>query len=417
MSSYRTKFVRAAALVLAAALSSFPTPLRADGTPSVDELLAKARAAVGGSAATTGEREVWDIVDGPFHGTAVTLRRGKDRITTETFGSIVFAAGTLNGRGWYQNENGYTIVARGELTDDPGTTIVSQTVSRVSRPGDYDALHTIYANGNESWRYYDPQTFLLMRAERTYAGKRSFAAYEDYRADATGTMRARHVVRGSEGRADREETMRSDVVAPFGDTELAIPPNRRTLVEFPAGARSVRLPARIAGNGEIVVRVDVAGRGLDMLLDSGSSEILLDSAIARDLGLAPARRSGFSLAGTQAEAVVVPAMKVGALTLHDVVVHSGPVVYDQSPDVKVVGLLGFDFIAGTALKIDYPDRRVRPYAASCGVSGVLARDSALLRANCARRRITNAALTSAWVENPHATQTKRLLRRLFAQTC
>jgi hypothetical protein len=40
-------------------------------------------------------------------------------------------------------------------------------------------------------------------------------------------------------------------------------------------------------------------------------------------------------------------------------------------------------------------RCVRPYAASCGASGVLARDSSLMRANCARRLISSAAFTSA----------------------
>jgi hypothetical protein len=38
-------------------------------------------------------------------------------------------------------------------------------------------------------------------------------------------------------------------------------------------------------------------------------------------------------------------------------------------------------------------------------------------ANCARRLISNAAFTSASRANPHATQTKRLLRRLSAAMC
>jgi prolyl oligopeptidase len=40
-------------------------------------------------------------------------------------------------------------------------------------------------------------------------------------------------------------------------------------------------------------------------------------------------------------------------------------------------------------------RWVCPHAASCGTSGVLARDSPLVRANCARRLISSAAFTSA----------------------
>ena len=41
----------------------------------------------------------------------------------------------------------------------------------------------------------------------------------------------------------------------------------------------------------------------------------------------------------------------------------------------------------------------------------------LLSANCARRRITSAALTSACRVNPHATHPKRLLRRLSRAMC
>src|SRR5579862_8001594 len=51
------------------------------------------------------------------------------------------------------------------------------------------------------------------------------------------------------------------------------------------------------------------------------------------------------------------------------------------------------------------------------MSEVLARDGTLLGANCARRRISSAAATSAWHSQPHETQQNRLLRRLSAETC
>jgi hypothetical protein len=62
-------------------------------------------------------------------------------------------------------------------------------------------------------------------------------------------------------------------------------------------------------------------------------------------------------------------------------------------------------------------RSACPHAASCDVSRFLARGSTLMRCNSARRRISSAAATSAWQVQPHATQRKRLLRRLFASTC
>jgi hypothetical protein len=56
--------------------------------------------------------------------------------------------------------------------------------------------------------------------------------------------------------------------------------------------------------------------------------------------------------------VVVPEMAVGDLHMHDVAVSTLPSLPEQFDDVKVVGLLGFDFIAELVLRLDYEHGRV-----------------------------------------------------------
>ena len=127
---------------------------------------------------------------------------------------------------------------------------------------------------------------------------------------------------------------------------LPIPPNRRSVLEFPTGSTEVQIPARFV-RGAAIVRVTINGRGLDFELDSGSGAVFVNAEVIRELGLPQF--------GQQA---LIPEMHVGPLTIHNFAVYSLPFSHDAGADTKVVGLLGFDFIADRTLKIDYKDERV-----------------------------------------------------------
>ena len=131
----------------------------------------------------------------------------------------------------------------------------------------------------------------------------------------------------------------------------------------------MQLPARISEQ-HVIVRVTINGRGLDFLLDSGASGIVLDADVAKQLGLKTFGRSVQTTAGTyEASQTIVPEIDVGPVTLHNTYVDCLPFSQEMGFGTKVVGLLGFDFIANAVVSIDYgrgavfvspPDKFTRP---------------------------------------------------------
>jgi predicted aspartyl protease len=132
-----------------------------------------------------------------------------------------------------------------------------------------------------------------------------------------------------------------------------MPESNAKLVQFPAGKQSIKLPAQIV-YGDIIVRVNIGDRGLDFILDSGSSGIAIDSDVARQLGLTRFGESVETTAGSYIQTrAIVPDMRIGDIHLTNVMVDSLPFQSQENFSTKAVGLLGYDFIANAVLKIDY----------------------------------------------------------------
>jgi aspartyl protease len=69
-----------------------------------------------------------------------------------------------------------------------------------------------------------------------------------------------------------------------------------------------------------------------------------------------------TVAGTfSAGKTIVPSLQIGTIVMPDVVVDTLPFTYENDEHTKVVGLLGFDFIAGGVIKIDYEHGTVDAY--------------------------------------------------------
>ena len=140
--------------------------------------------------------------------------------------------------------------------------------------------------------------------------------------------------------------------------DVAVPANRRALVEFPAGRTTVRLPARFV-HGAIVVRVQIGDRGVDFALDSGSDSIVIDPGTVADLGLHASGLTSEVIAGRVDSSLVrIPEMKIGELRMHDVVADVLPMPFKPANDVRLAGLLGFDFLDATAVTIDFAAQTV-----------------------------------------------------------
>lgn len=327
----------------------------AGGVPSLDSLTQRISAARG--KAPQRDRETLTYTYGGITGKRVDSRDGADERSDDTYGPLISARGEYHKQAWHQNENGETVIEQ----PDPGkatTEATTTTVTRVTAPFDAFVIATLNAAGDGTKEYVDPQSYRIVRFEEIRPTETTVTSYDDFRTTG-GQTRAWHwTVRDGHPEDDAEyRVIADDVGGP--PLSLAIPKSRREFVEFPAGKTSVDLAAREQGD-KFIVRVQIGGRGLDMLLDTGAGTMILDDGIARELGLA---RYGSATNAVNAgrfvtSKAVIPQMSVGELRLHDVVVSTSPHLGADGPDYKVVGLLGFDFIDAVALTVDYQGGRL-----------------------------------------------------------
>jgi hypothetical protein len=127
-------------------------------------------------------------------------------------------------------------------------------------------------------------------------------------------------------------------------------------------ATSVTVPADFTQDG-IFVPVILAGRKLGFELDSGSSDILLDPGVAKELGMETTGAYTLSFAGDINLANArAPSVTIGALSATNVAFSTAGLAEDL-PGRRVVGLLGTDFIASGALEVDFEKSQLTMYRA------------------------------------------------------
>lgn len=306
----------------------------------------------------------WSFRDGGLQGTERDVFSGDDYRIDTTSGPFVTAEGEFNGQRWETNENGYTLLKRGihkraeanaraleQL--DPADNV--KLLGRLHSPKDVFALRVAPADGRPEIRFYDATTFHLVRRETQYLGKTVVTTYDDFRAAKGVTMAYRTTF--SDGHPENDavwtiEDLKAD--DPVLPAELDIPGSRRLPVSLPEGVDQVRLPARVDNYGHVIVRLTVKGRGLDFQLDSGAAGVVLDREVARELNIPVIGRWSNTVAGTFTTGrAIIPKVEIGTVTIDDLIVDALPFAEDTDARTRVVGLLGFDFIAGCVVKIDY----------------------------------------------------------------
>ncbi len=337
--------------VLALVLLTGMQPAIAQSPPDAADILQHVRDAQGKRPATQRENLTYDAFG--LHGTRTTVRDGADYLETAREGPFVTAEGSFHGQAWHQNTNGETILDQpdpGLAVADPYTT----TVAPITDPVAGYVISVLNKRGRGTKQYVDSNTWRVVRRDVISAsGTRTFT-YDDFRTTGGYTQPWHWSVTGSHPDDTADYRITALSLDPVTEADLAIPPDRRRLVEFPANASSVALPARDF-HDRFVVRVNVGSRGLDLLLDTGASGIVIEDSVVRELDLPLyGERSNGANAGTfKTSRTIVPSMTIGGLTLHDVVVGTIPPIQEMGSDYRVVGLLGFDFIAAVALKLDY----------------------------------------------------------------
>jgi predicted aspartyl protease len=336
-------------------------PLRADDVP--DSATIRAHIADAQGPAPTNFRET--IVGNGTLGTSrlVHYHRGSDDRTVYDRGPVHVENGTYKGDRWHQEVNGITVIdppASGEARGDVTTT----TVRHVTSPVDAYVVSTMNVRNQGTRDYVDPNTWLVMRREFVGPGGTTTVTYDRYASFGRRTLPAHWTDTGTKGTVtvyERTDYAQGDVT----DDNVAIPPIRRELVTFPAGSTREELPVRII-NGLIIVPVTIGGKTFDFILDSGSSRIAIDAGAAHEAGLTPfdkIRSTGVRI--VDSEEAVVPSLRVGNLEMRDIIVNTLPRPLARAPGIaKIVGLLGFDFLATLGVTVDYEHGKL--YAARAG---------------------------------------------------
>ena len=351
-----------AALASLAAQAQTYTPT----TLTASQILAKASAARGTIEPGAYRRvEVWK--GGGLITTQTTDESGSDYVERDVTGPVTTYSGSYKSQAWDRDANGIvTLESSFRSKSDPNDLAWDHpddpkyNVHVLGETSGAEQQYVIEANppgGSDQYAYYDAQTFHLVKFV-TFAKDRyrHVVTYSDFRT-VYGETRWFHYAY-SDGRPQNDTT--GDVTA--FEPEKAVPnltiPVSGSL--FPVLTKPLVLPARFTAGG-IVVRITINGRGLDLALDSGAGQTILDPGVANQLGIRAYGRSTQTIGGNfDTSLAVVPQIDLGPLHLSDVAIDIGPIDLSDG-DTKVVGLLGYDFLASGIIGIDFKQQTVTVY--------------------------------------------------------
>lgn len=316
--------------------------------------------------------ETWSYAADQLSGTQVDYRSGDDYREDTALGPFATSEGSTRGRRWSRNANGLTVALtdlhrRDEVTDrafvrpaerNSGVTLLGE----VLQPMAAYVVRAAPKDGRLEYRFYDAASYLLVRTESIVEDRRVVTTYDDFRTY-NGRRRPWHI-HESDGKPYNEydwklQSLQYDVAI---DPAKFSPPASEELVRAPSAKWSV--PAKIVDD-RVIVSAEMGGRKVNFQLDSGASTVLLNRSVADALKFASYGKTTQTTAGSYtATRTLVPELHVGEAVLRNVAVTSAPFEEWEDPKTPVAGLLGFDFISGIVLHIDYEHETVEALAPS-----------------------------------------------------
>ncbi len=304
----------------------------------------------------------WSIEQGTLTGTLTSTFSGKDYREDTALGPFHSAEGRLDGKKWQQNRNGLTRTISGvhqrdtvneyalahALAPDSGVTLLGEVVS----PIDAYVVKVDPKGGRIEYVFYDKSTYAVVRDESALEGQRVIYTYDDFRVT-QGVREAWHTHRSNGFKDDDQDWKMQSLVwgAGIDPAKLAIPPSADTLS---LNANRVTLPAKLSGD-RVILTAQIGSHKVNLQLDSGASGILLNRAVADATGVKSYGQKTEVTAGQYLAAdSLIPKIDFGGVaTMQNVAAEVAPYngdTYDGSP---VAGLIGYDFIAGSVVHIDY----------------------------------------------------------------
>lgn len=318
---------------------------------------------------------------GHYRAVYAGLHSGDDYAETTTVGPFTSRRGRSSSQRWRQDENGITNVVQDTVraeensvlgfindTENPKNDVV--LLGEITAPEDDYVVQVKRKNLIPFWSFYNKKSGLLDRVEEGYSDSRVVYTYDDYRL-ANGVKEAWHTHR-SDGNSSNDLDMRitSDKYgAPVASGDFAIPQTRADFVHFPAGKTEVDMPSDVSIEpyynitfADPLIRVNINGRGLDMLLDSSVNDIVLDDEVAKELGLqtyGPYEKD--DKGHYYPTRSIIASLSIGDLTMQNVVVSCRHENRFERNGAKAVGRIGFDFLANAVVAIDYVNKKVKAF--------------------------------------------------------
>jgi predicted aspartyl protease len=138
-------------------------------------------------------------------------------------------------------------------------------------------------------------------------------------------------------------------------------------------SQSMLLPMTISEVGTPLVPVKIRGKVYNFWLDTGSSMTMLASDVARDLNIGPIVSDTLEIVTSTGRVTANPSI-IPVLEIGDLVVHNAPTMIvdesmmqmreptrpiEQSRQVKIDGIIGFDIIRQLDLEVDYGEGTLR----------------------------------------------------------
>ena len=296
-------------------------------------------------------------ISGTYHNTSL----GDENISTLAYGAFTTRSGKHNGQSWEQDENGVVVRVQGihqrgsvdtkaldSALTDPNAGV--QLLGEVENPTAAYVVEVNPQNGRKMWLFVDKTTGLVMRTETVFPTVRAVQTYSDFKTMNGITQAWSGQWRDGSSQDDEDWKITSLRYGAAVDASAFDIPASRQFVEFPPGATSVKVPIEMLGP-RVILRLTIGGRGYDFMLDSGSSVIALDYGAAAKMGL-KLLGGGGAVNSIRTQQAIIPEADAGDLKMHNVAVDVIPFSESIGSDI-LVGLVGYDFIDGMTLRLDY----------------------------------------------------------------
>jgi hypothetical protein len=312
--------------------------------------------------------ESWAFVDSGLAGTEELQRDGTNYHSRIARGPFVEQYGQFEGKRWHQDANGFT--SPSTAVDDASFQAVrvledaADPKNDVSLAGITKAVHPAYVvsvkrpgSQHPEWIFYDRDSAQIVRIESiSHNERRLVQTFDDFRTNG-GVTGAWHV-HDTDGRPELDDDWHLTSIARGAAMAPSVFAQPAT---SPAGNVTTRaaIPSVFLDDGTIIVRVVIGGRGLDFEIDTAESDSVIDESVADELKLPTyGQTTRLSSGANVGYWTTIPEAQVGPATLKDFHVRAKRFTYAARHDTRVVGLLGYDFLANHVVHVDYVHHQI-----------------------------------------------------------